>query len=64
LSWKACRQLCSLFDEPSIELRTYTRGDCGTVSLKVNVVNLHVCRWCGPRILLFGERITTEANNL
>jgi hypothetical protein len=64
ISWKACRQLCSLFDEPPIELRAHTRCNRGAVSLKIGVVNLHVCRWRGPRIFFFGERVTAEANNL
>jgi hypothetical protein len=62
--WQArCELLCLLHQTP-IELRPYARCDGGAMSLEVNIVNLHVRRWRGPRILLFGERITAEAHDL
>jgi len=56
--------LLGLLYEATVKLRPHTRCNGGAVSLKIGVVNLHVRRWCSPRILLFGERVTAEAYDL
>jgi hypothetical protein len=62
--WQARCELLGLLYEATIKLRPHARCNGGAVSLKIGVVNLHVRRWRGPWILLFGERVTAEAHDL